>query len=74
MTHAVYGLIGMVHIVDNFYKNKTGTAKSLSSFQFMIRLQEQLDEDSMRLRLSNTKLPHNLKENIKGCCGTKNLT
>jgi len=57
--------------VHNFYKNRKDTTKPLSRFQFMIRLQEQLVEDCMRSRLSNSKLPHNLKKNIEDCLGIK---
>lgn len=59
--------------VHNFYKNRKDTAKPLSRFQFMIRLQEQLDEDCTRSRLSNSKLPHKLKKNIEDCLGIKNV-
>jgi len=58
--------------VHNFYKNKTGTVKPLSRFQFMIRLQEQLSEDWMRLSLSIRTLPRDLKTNIEECLGIKN--
>lgn len=40
----------------------------------MIHLQEQLVEDCMRSKPSNSKLKHNLKKNIEDCLRIKNRT